>query len=275
MKLNGMLLGMAALALIVIGLSGCGKSDAESGSTDVNGSNTTIVATDPTSEETPPPPKEEIEDADGWRRITFFDFTFNLDAQQSEPQGKNKDRFEAKTQFTPYVPHHKVEEAAPFQALCFLEITNQGRAPDSDQGDTTVETNPFEFHVALLWEPEDKTIHVAMTPRDVVQYRFRSKEIYGQGSVLEQLFKHATSTQLSDNLEAFSLPRAVEAPAEFTWKIATPKSTGSWFDGTATLKLVSRWTIEWDPQSESWSFIDKQGGEPDEVFLQMPPPERE
>ncbi|MEM7011222.1 MAG: hypothetical protein AAF585_07030 [Verrucomicrobiota bacterium] len=172
--------------------------------------------------------------------------------------------------------HNKADEAEDLQTMCRLTITNQGRAPDSDQGDTTVAEDPSVFHVTTLWEPhnDEEFLHVVLTPMDVVEYKFKSGEVYGKGSVLEQLFKHATCEGVRGTLDSFSLPAGTEAPAEFTFKIATPRETGSWFDGTATFKILRRWTTEWDPASSEWVFIDQQGDDPPEEALKMPAPTR-
>ncbi|MFT5467012.1 MAG: hypothetical protein ACI8UO_002115 [Verrucomicrobiales bacterium] len=183
------------------------------------------------------------------------ELNLKVDVKSGEPTGQNSDHFISLSECFAYLNHLEPDEAQMDETAGSMMIKLLGRAPGSDQAPLELVENLFPMHTGSYFEPNDNKIHITISPEDVVRYRLISTgQMYGEGSVLVHMFKHSKCEDpaISGTVDSFTMPYNVEIPTVYEFKVETPRETKSWFDGTITVTIASRWFETWDKSKETW-----------------------
>jgi hypothetical protein len=170
--------------------------------------------------------------------FTFLDFEIDLKGFQHEPARKNRDKFEAKLRFAALLPHAS-RDPQSWTGFGEMKANVISRAPHSFQAPHRAVKS---FHVIAdsYSDYENNMISVIVHPKDAVTYSLTTGEVLGTTGVLKLMLADATCAGLTGTILAFSIPENTPASTEFHCQFDTSGRHVCWFEGSATLKVLSK-----------------------------------
>ena len=197
--------------------------------------------------ETPPPPTpvesrpapaaDQAEVANG-RLHTLWEFQLDVTATQHEPAGKSLDRFETTLYFNALMPHDS-GEVQKWSGYGTMTSKVLSRAASSDQAAHRPKPQ-FHMQANTYWDRIGKSLQINLTTKDAVTYSLKSGQVLGTTSILQYILPEAKGPKLIGNLQTFAIPTSTPAGAKFDAWFDTMGKHVNWYEGKATLKVISK-----------------------------------
>jgi len=212
---------------------------------------------------TPEPKKNQADATPDPENLAYtsWDFEIHVKGIQHEPAGKNQDEFEAQLRFAALLPHAS-KEPQSWTGFGVMTASVINRVPGSFQAPHRPAKN---FHVLAdsFWDHQYNMISVIVHPKDAVTYSLTTGEVLGTTGVLKLMLADATCDGLTGTMLAFSIPENTEAPAEFHAKFDTSGKHVCWFEGQATLKVLSKRVGKFLSAADTTETGESEGEKPD------------
>ncbi len=247
----------ASLLALLLCVAFSNVSMATEDSQDTADSSTPIATSADSVEETPTDatPAAEITEADSAQTTgqnlpdvttsTYTAWFFRMDVTgvQREPALKNSDKFKATIWFGAEIPHAaKGLDVRKWQGIGSMSIYDSVRVPQSDQANHKA-AQEFLVRADSAWIQASKAIIIYVHPEDKVTYSLLSGPVLGTDSILRHALVDAHFEGLSGTALAFAISDDAAAASEYHCTFNTRNRHTCWYEGEATLTLVSKTII--------------------------------
>ena len=115
-------------------------------------------------------------------------------------------------------------------------FTPVSRCPNTQYGG--IET-PDPYPVTVFGALTESGYEITLLADDLTMNFFTSGEVYAQNAFMPFLFEHSAGVNVEGSLESFVIPREVKTGDIFEFTIGSPPETGYWWEGVATLEILS------------------------------------
>jgi len=193
---------------------------------------------------------------------TSWDFEIDVHGFQHEPAGKNLDEFNAKLRFAAVLPHAS-SKAHSWSGFGKMDMSVVSRAANSDQAPHRA-AKKFGVQAQSFWDHQGKMVQVIVHPKDAVTYSLLSGPVLGTTGILELALDDATFEGLAGTALKFAIPENAQAGAAYHCRFDTSGKHTCWFEGQATLKVLSKNVGNFSPASqiEAVKVTEKEGEKP-------------